>query len=151
METENQVKTKTCPFCGEEVLITAQKCKHCGEFFTQENIARLKYSQYGIDEKWYALFDLVETYWVDGKWWKPSPAYKKLSFWDRGNLNRTVAGCDALWGWYLFGPFDYFRKGMWLKGIVYTVIACIPPFIGLALFGYTAWDYYRYVVKNEQW
>lgn len=25
-------QTKTCPFCSEEILIDAKKCKHCGEF-----------------------------------------------------------------------------------------------------------------------
>lgn len=25
--------TRDCPYCGEPVLIKAQKCKHCGEFF----------------------------------------------------------------------------------------------------------------------
>ncbi len=25
--------TKQCPFCGEEILTTARKCKHCGEWF----------------------------------------------------------------------------------------------------------------------
>jgi len=27
-----QKQTKDCPFCGEEILATAMKCKHCGEF-----------------------------------------------------------------------------------------------------------------------
>ena len=26
------METKNCPFCGEEVLATAKKCKHCGEW-----------------------------------------------------------------------------------------------------------------------
>jgi membrane protein YdbS with pleckstrin-like domain len=25
-------QTKDCPFCGEEILASARKCKHCGEF-----------------------------------------------------------------------------------------------------------------------
>lgn len=28
----NFEETKKCPFCSEEILITAKKCKHCGEW-----------------------------------------------------------------------------------------------------------------------
>ncbi len=27
--------TKTCPFCAEEILLAAKKCKHCGELVEQ--------------------------------------------------------------------------------------------------------------------
>lgn len=29
--------TKSCPFCGEEIRLTAIKCKHCGEFIGEKN------------------------------------------------------------------------------------------------------------------
>ena len=28
-------KTKECPYCGEEILATAKKCKHCGEWLEE--------------------------------------------------------------------------------------------------------------------
>lgn len=31
-----QQKTKRCPYCGEEILAVAKKCKHCGEWFVDE-------------------------------------------------------------------------------------------------------------------
>lgn len=30
--------TKRCPFCGEEIKLTAIKCKHCGEFLKKDKI-----------------------------------------------------------------------------------------------------------------
>jgi hypothetical protein len=29
-------EVKICPFCGEKILVTAQKCKHCGEWFEKK-------------------------------------------------------------------------------------------------------------------
>lgn len=30
-----EMQTKTCPYCGEEININAIKCKHCGEFLNE--------------------------------------------------------------------------------------------------------------------
>jgi hypothetical protein len=32
---ETTEKTKKCPFCGEEILAAAKKCKHCGKWLEQ--------------------------------------------------------------------------------------------------------------------
>ncbi len=29
--------TKLCPYCSEQILITAKKCKHCGEWLEDNN------------------------------------------------------------------------------------------------------------------
>jgi hypothetical protein len=31
------METKQCPFCGEEILAAAKKCKHCGEWIEQQS------------------------------------------------------------------------------------------------------------------
>jgi len=36
------METKKCPFCGEEILAIAKKCKHCGEWLKNAIIAEQK-------------------------------------------------------------------------------------------------------------
>lgn len=30
-------ETKACPFCSEQILASASKCKHCGEFLNEKS------------------------------------------------------------------------------------------------------------------
>ena len=30
---KKQINTRQCSYCGEEILVIAKKCKHCGEWF----------------------------------------------------------------------------------------------------------------------
>ena len=35
---EDESKTKACCFCGEDILVAAKKCKHCGEFLFPDKL-----------------------------------------------------------------------------------------------------------------
>lgn len=35
--SDDTTQTRPCPFCGEQILLIAVKCKHCGEFLNQQS------------------------------------------------------------------------------------------------------------------
>lgn len=45
-------KTKACPFCWEEILETAVKCKHCGEFLDGRGTQKEVVVQQPKKKKW---------------------------------------------------------------------------------------------------
>src|ERR1035441_536754 len=38
--SEEQMRTRKCPFCAEEIAADAKKCKHCGEYVDAPKIGR---------------------------------------------------------------------------------------------------------------
>lgn len=42
-------RTKCCPYCGEEILANAKKCKHCGEWLVDESYYRVKQGENSED------------------------------------------------------------------------------------------------------
>lgn len=52
-------KTKACPFCWEEILAVAKKCKHCGEFLENKEEEIEKKSNWCLKFIWIILLWVV--------------------------------------------------------------------------------------------
>lgn len=64
-------ETKRCPFCGEEILAIAKKCKHCGSYLEGETSAEAALSKPAADYGMFLLaIPVVATmliwFWVSG-------------------------------------------------------------------------------------
>jgi len=66
-------ETKNCPYCGEEILAGAKKCKHCGEWLEEEPKPRLESNKFDdvhfktLEPKWWQK--LLQMYWFNPKSW----------------------------------------------------------------------------------
>lgn len=49
---------KECPYCGEEILITAKKCKHCGEWLDDNK--RLQFNAPNTEKIVHVIHDTTE-------------------------------------------------------------------------------------------
>lgn len=153
-------ETKVCPYCGEEILAIAKKCKHCGEFLdgsskpvNSNSVYSGKFQNVDVNDKWKERFELIDLLVLDGRWWKTNPKAWKMSAWQRAKLSFKLYLIDPLSTLAMFlGLFYYLFKGMWVKALVYLAISFATGGAGSVLFFFFApYDYYRLKVLGKQW
>lgn len=69
-----------------------------------------------LAQSWQQRFAFYDRYGVPNASPESRQAYRELSFGDKMRLNTNI------WG-FLFGPFYFFVKGMWRKGLVLLALA----------------------------
>lgn len=57
-------QTKPCPFCSEQILVDAKKCKHCGEFLDPKLIRQNKKSGFKISVSTIASITLLISFFL---------------------------------------------------------------------------------------
>ncbi len=162
-------ETKECPYCGEEILAIAKKCKHCGEFLdgsskpvNSNSVYSGKFQNVDVNDKWKKRFEAIDEMVIDGKWWHYNPTFWKTSIKERMKLNSVIYLSDFLstLSVIALGAFYYLFKGMWLKFLVYSIIcitlACLTAGLGTISFWiifvvFAPYDYYRLKALGKQW
>lgn len=79
MNLKNQQTVKKCPFCAEEIIADAVKCKHCGEWVNKESagstLPQSSIQQFSnVQPVWHfvllsiATLGIYEIYWFYRNW-----------------------------------------------------------------------------------
>lgn len=109
-----------------------------------------------VSDKWKQRFRLIEKIGWDKGMWKNYWNFRQLSLGERFRLFFNI------WG-FLFGPFYYLVKGMWVKGLfllgIQFILAVILDIDSNSVFciipgycaGFASYDYYLFKVKGMQW
>ncbi|MCQ2739724.1 MAG: DUF2628 domain-containing protein [bacterium] len=120
----------------------------------------VSFESLNVDESWKARFRLIQQYYEN----------KTMSNKDRVRINKEIffknGGIGTFIAAYIFSTFYYLFKGMWLKAIVYTLIAIfmyeiithLIPALTNCTIAYSVifailapYDYYRLKVLKKQW
>ncbi|MDP2984428.1 MAG: hypothetical protein Q8O92_14010 [Candidatus Latescibacter sp.] len=114
MSEENSLATRKCPFCAEEILSDAVKCKHCGEWLDkqpigpQKTLGRIERHS-NAQAPWRLVllsiisFTIYEIYWFYRNW-------KHLKIQKRLEISpgwRTVGLCIPIY--HIFIIYEQFR------------------------------------------
>ena len=128
--------TKNCPFCGEQILAVAKKCKHCGEFLDEKNAPVTRTAQPPKIE----LSDL--------------PPYYQQEF---KRILESGERYKGKWNWaaFLFGPLWAMTKELWLSVAVCFVAGLVTAGIGWIVYWFVYglrgnYLYYTLHVKKTQ-
>lgn len=74
MNQENQPLTKKCPFCADEILTDAVKCKYCGEWLNKQAAQSAGQQFSNAQPVWHFVllsivtFGIYEIYWFYRNW-----------------------------------------------------------------------------------
>ncbi len=131
-QTLNPPTVRKCPFCAEEILAGAKKCKHCGEFVDMPSGASGAFS------------GTV----------KQLPLYYQEEF---RKIQQSGERYTGKWNWeaFFFGGFWAISKGLWKSGLVSIVGACLTGGVVAVIYWFIFgargnYMYYRKVVKRQE-
>ena len=155
-------ETKSCPYCGEEILIDAKKCKHCGKWLEQKcpqcgewvkaEAKKCRYCGYWLDPWQRRLQEKAEEEKAKAQNGANAEEIKAAIEEEKENQN---AGCllnvecfvivvligllyDWSWWGYLIGLFaSYTLLSIHILRILYCIaISCVWGIIGVGISPY---------------
>jgi len=128
--SKKNTNLKSCPYCGEDILAVAQKCKHCGEFLNHNNnMSNVNGTSPSFTKP--SKDDKLETYWYAIIWcsliiplgtslivilssvlyyaWKKEFPKKAAKINRQGWLAFLVS--IVLWGYWIYSIFGAANRG----------------------------------------